>query len=361
MAAALLKLLEELDRKLGLGNDVELAHDIADGETGFAFAAHGERDGAEVHQAGDVLGVDDADKILGTVRRFVDGDAGVLLLDDAGGGLLERHVGGEGEDLAARGHDLADGDVIELDGPMDDLFLKDREQAHAAGGGGNELELFGGVDGSFAAQWGAEETEDDRGGGVQQLHDGARDADEDVHGAGDGEGDALGSLQSEGFGDEFAKQNFKVSDQAEGQDDRDGVGVKDCVGRERVQPDAFKVEDDLGDGGLADPAEGESSDGDAKLDGGKELVDGVFELEGGARAGPAKRDELLDAGLADADEGEFGGDEEARGEDEEGHDDYAEEHPLEHQGQCNGWGVSYSAVRYRLAALWLPELTYCCA
>ena len=51
----------------------------------------------------------------------------------------ERHVGGEREDLAAGRHDLADGDVVELDGAVDDLFLKDGEQAHAAGGGGDEF------------------------------------------------------------------------------------------------------------------------------------------------------------------------------------------------------------------------------
>ena len=41
-------------------------------------------------------------------------------------------------------------------------------------------------------------------------------------------------------------------------------------------------------------------------------------------------DELLDARLADADEGELRGDEEAVGQDEEGHHDRAEEDPLEH-------------------------------
>ena len=79
-----------------------------------------------MHEAGDVFGVDDADDVLGAGGGIVDGDAGVLLFDDAGGGLLERHVGREGEDLAAGGHDLADSDVVELDGAVDDLFLKDR-------------------------------------------------------------------------------------------------------------------------------------------------------------------------------------------------------------------------------------------
>ncbi len=73
------------------------------------LAAEGESDGAEVHEAGDVLGVDDADDVVGArASGIVDGDAGVLLFDDAGAGLFERHVGGEREDLAAWGHDLAD-------------------------------------------------------------------------------------------------------------------------------------------------------------------------------------------------------------------------------------------------------------
>ncbi len=62
-------------------------------------------------------------------------------------------------------------------------------------------------------------------------------------------------------------------------------------------------------------------EGDAELDGGEELVDGVFELQGGAGAGTAEGEELLDAGLADADQSELGGDEEAVRQDEEGDHD----------------------------------------
>ena len=198
--------------------------------------------------------------MVGAAGGIVDGDAGVLLLDDAGAGLLERHVGGEREDLAARRHDLAHGDVVELDGAMDDLFLKDGKQAHAAGGGGDELELFGRVDGAFAAQRSAEESEDDGGGDVHQLDDGTRDADEDVHGAGDGEGDALGALEGEGLGDEFAEEDFEVGDQREGDDDGDGVGVERRRGREPMERACGKIEDDLGDGGFADPAEREAGE-----------------------------------------------------------------------------------------------------
>ncbi len=144
----------------------------------------------------------------------VDGDAGVLLLDDAGAGAFDGHVGGEREDLAARRHDLADGDVVEFDGAVDDLFLEGGKQAHAAGGRGDELELFGRVHGAFAGERRAEETQDEGGGAVHQADGGTRHADEDVHGAGDGEGDALGALQGEGLWDEFAEEEFEVGDGA---------------------------------------------------------------------------------------------------------------------------------------------------
>ena len=77
--------------------------------------------------------------MLGAAGGVVDGDAGVLLFDDPGGGLLKRHVGGEREDVAAWGHDLAYGDMIELDGAVDDLFLEDGQETHATSRGGDEL------------------------------------------------------------------------------------------------------------------------------------------------------------------------------------------------------------------------------
>jgi len=158
-----------------------------------------------VHETGDVFGVDDANDVFEAGCRIVDGDAGVLLLHDTSGGLLDQHVCGEGEDLAARGHDLANGDVVELDGAVDDLLLKDGEEAHAARSCSDELQLLRGVDRALATQRRAEEFEDKRGGAVHQLHDRASDADEDVHGAGDCEGNAFGALEGERFGDEFAE------------------------------------------------------------------------------------------------------------------------------------------------------------
>ena len=280
--------------------------------------------------------MDDTDDVLDAAHGIVDRHAGVLLFDDSGAGLLQGQAGWEREDAAARGHDLTDDDVAELDGAVDDLFLKGGQQTHAARGGGDQLEFIGRVDLTLATQGRLEEPEDEGGGSVHQSHAGAGHTDEDIHGAGDGEGDAFGALQSEGLGDEFSKEDFKVGDDAEGDDDCGGVGVDADVRRDRGKKAVSEVVERGGDGGLADPAEGEAGEGYAELDGGKEVVHVVLELEDGAGAGSALGDELLDAGLADADESELGCDEEAVGQDEEGHHDSSNEGPLKHKRMLAG-------------------------
>jgi hypothetical protein len=193
------------------------------------------------------------------------------------------------------------------------------------------------VDGTFAAERCAEEAKDERGGDVHELHDGTRDADEDVHRAGDGEGDAFGALQGEGLGDKLAEKHLEVGDEREGEDDGDGMGVDGGVRRKRVEAPAGEAKEHLGDSRLADPAEGEARCGNAKLHGGKEFIDGVLKFECGAGSGTAEGDELLDARFADADEGELGRDEKTGGEDEEGHQDDAKEDPLKHDCSVMGY------------------------
>ena len=108
---------------------------------------------------------------------------------------------------------------------------------------------------------------------------------------------------------------------------------------QREERSGGQGKDDFGYGGLADPAEGEAGDlVTPSSDGGEEeLIDGVFELEGSAGARTAEGDQLLDASLADADQGELGSHKEAAGQNEKGHHHNPEEHPLEHYGKCNGW------------------------
>ena len=62
-----------------------------------------EGDGAEVHEAGDVFGVDDADDVLGAAVGVVDGDAGVLLFDDAGAGSVRWSRSAGREKILPRG------------------------------------------------------------------------------------------------------------------------------------------------------------------------------------------------------------------------------------------------------------------
>ena len=113
LAAAGLKVLEQFDGELGFGHNEDVAHDLAEGEAGVDGSAEAEGDRAEVHEAGDVLGVDDADDAVGVRDRacgwdrssaagrfLVDGDARVLLLDDAAG-AIDGHVRREREDFPA--------------------------------------------------------------------------------------------------------------------------------------------------------------------------------------------------------------------------------------------------------------------
>ena len=313
-------------------------HDLTEGEARVAVRAEREGDGAEVHDAGDVLGVDDADDVFRAAVGIVDGNAGVLLVDDAGGGLFDGEVGWKREDLAAGCHDLADGDLVELDGAVDDLFLEGGQQAHATSGGGDELKSSGEWTAPSPRRGARKSLRTTVAEELMQLDGRTGDADEDVHGAGNGECDAFGALKGERLGDELAEEDLEVSDDGKGEDNGDGVDVQDDVVWESGEERGGDAEQERGDGGFADPAEGKAGEGDAELDGGEELVDGVLELVDGACAGTAEGDELLDAGLADADEGELRSYEEAVGQDEEGHCDGAEEHPL-HEDSVKGGGI----------------------
>ena len=83
--------------------------------------------------------------MLGAARFVVDGNAGAHVLEDLGGGGFDGEVGRQGKDLLARGHDLADGHILEFEGAVDERFLKGGQDAEAASGGGDELEFLGGV------------------------------------------------------------------------------------------------------------------------------------------------------------------------------------------------------------------------
>src|ERR1700760_3019497 len=99
------------------------------------------------------------------------------------------------------------------------------------------------------------------------------------------------------------------------------MGIKHSVCGKAMQEAGCTVQDNLCDGRFSDPPECKTGNGDAKLDSRQKLVDGVFELEGGACTGAAQCDELLDTCLADTDQGELRSNEEACGQNKKGHHD----------------------------------------
>ena len=326
---AALEFDQQFKERFGFGDDQHIVHDLVDLHLGNAGG--GGWDGGlrqtEAHPAHEIFGVKDADDVLGAARRVVDGDAGVLLVDDAGESLVEREVGGEREDAGARDHDLAGGDVVEFERVEQHLFLGGGDLAGAAGGADDEAKLVGRVHGAVADLAGAEGAEDESGGAAHERDERAGDGEEEIHGSGDGESHTFGALEGERLGDEFAEGDVQGGDEHEGDGNGNGVRVKSGVG-DLANP-AF---DEAGEDRLAEPTEGQAGDGDAELnsvdDPGKLLV----ELENDAGADAAVFDELEDASFAHADEGEFGGRKEGIGRNQKQDD----KHPQEHQ--CNhGW------------------------
>ena len=327
-AAALLELEDEVKDGLGFWDHEDVTHDLADAHLDDGCGSEAGGGGAaEVHEAGEVFGVEDADDVLGAALLVVDGDAGVLMVNEAGAGGFNERVAGQGDDLLTRGHDFAYGDLVDFEGAVDDTLLKGRQDAVAPGGRGEEFELFRGVDGDFASHGHAEEAEHEARGGLQQVDGGPGDGHEEQHGAGDGDGEGFRATEGEGFGDELAEEDVEVRDEAEADDDGGEVGEEDGVGQ------AFKeAEEEIGGEGFADPAESERAEGNAELAGGEEAFEVGLEAADGERAGEAGGDHLLDAGFADGDEGELCGDEEAVGQDEQGYGDDLKKRQAVHLG-----------------------------
>src|SRR5580698_2505922 len=91
------------------------------------------------------------------------------------------------------------------------------------------------------------------------------------------------------------------------------------------------VLDDAGNHGFTDPAEGQADDGDAELNAVDDLVEVAVQLLDNAGTDAAGFDELLDAGLANADQGEFGGGEERIGCDQQQDKKHLQQHVGKHR------------------------------
>ncbi len=86
--------------------------------------------------------------------------------------------------------------------------------------------------------------------------------------------------------------------------------------------------DQARDHGLADPAESQADHGDAQLNAVHDLVEMLVKALDDARANPSRGDELLDASIAHAHQGEFGGGEERIGR----HQKQDQKDPEQHKG-----------------------------
>jgi hypothetical protein len=76
--------------------------------------------------------------------------------------------------------------------------------------------------------------------------------------------------------------------------------------------------------GFADPAEGEGAEGDAKLNGREKIVQVALQAADGAGSGDAGGQHLLNASVADGDQGELGSHKKCVGQNEHGHRDKLE-------------------------------------
>ena len=193
---------------------------------------------------------------------------------------------------------------------MNHLFLKLWNLAELSAGRDDQLEFVRRVDGAAASFLRAEDTQHQPTGAPHNKEDRTRDREKSFHGRGHGQSDVLSALQSQSFRHKFAEDHVHVGDQAER--DRDSYAMS--VGRRvRKVADESEVSDELRDDRFADPAQGEAHHGDAELHAVDDFVEVLVQALDDARADASGFDELLDARVAHADQGEFRGREERIG------------------------------------------------
>ena len=128
----LLHLAHQVADRLGLRHQADGAHQFAHGAVlallflQFEHVAH----------------VDEADHLVDVL--LVDRDARVLLGDDQLAQLLERGVGGDGDDVGPRRHHFAHHLVAELDHGLDQLAVFLFDQALFGAGGDQGFDVLGG-------------------------------------------------------------------------------------------------------------------------------------------------------------------------------------------------------------------------
>ena len=163
-----------------------------------------------------------------------------------------------------------------------------------------------------------------------------RDGHEDVHGAGDGQSDALSALQCERFGNKFSQDDERIRDSKKRQRRGKSVGINTGIWNV-----AEPWSDNRSQRAFAYPAKTKAGQGDAKLDRRKEFVEVLLNFADSTCADSALLNQLLDACVANADHGEFRGNEKGVSCHKENHQDDPEQDQSDHGLQ------SYTVAGFR--------------
>src|SRR5580698_5077836 len=102
-----------------------------------------------------------ADDVLG--MPLVDGQARILVLAHAPQNLIQTGVHGNGYDIVARHHDLANIIILEFQQSLNGVFFETMQMPFAPAGADNELQLLSGVAASAMAAAQADPMGHDRG------------------------------------------------------------------------------------------------------------------------------------------------------------------------------------------------------
>ena len=206
---------------------------------------------------------------------------------------------------------------------MDHFFLEGRDLSELPAGGHDELEFVGRVHRTLSDPARTQRSQYPSRGPAHHEQQRTGQGQKDVHRTGHRQRHLLRPLQGQRLGNQFAQNDVQAGDQNEGDEDCDAVCVNRGVGNI-----LNRAQHHLGQQGLADPAQGQADDGDSQLDAVDHFVQVAMELLHDAGANATGRNQLLDAGITDADQREFRGREECVGR----HQEQDEEHPQQHVG-----------------------------
>jgi hypothetical protein len=221
--------------------------------------------------------------------------------------LAHGGVGREGRHLGPRRHDVARQGLAEAEDALEHVGLLGLERAALLALGDEDLEVLGRRSQlPLAGRLHPQDPHDPVARPVEEVDEGGEELAEELEGPRRHEHSGLGPLDGERLRRQLAEDDVEHGDDDEGDDHRSGA-------RGRVAQ-ADRLEDrpqQLGEGGLAQPAQAQACERDAELAGGEVAVDVLHLLAREHRGAPALLGQLLEAGRARAGERELGRDEEA--------------------------------------------------